>query len=268
MIAFPNAKINLGLNITKKRPDGYHELESCFFPIGWSDILEIIPSDKLEFNSTGIEIPGKPDQNLCLKAHQLLCVDFDLSPVKMHLHKIIPIGAGLGGGSSDGAFALKVMNDLFELNLTNSELESYAAQLGSDCPFFIQNRSKYVTGTGGNFSDIKVDLSGKQLIVVKPDLHISTGEAYAGIIPKPTTHDCKKIIEEQSITEWKDSLYNDFEGSIFPKHPEISALKSNLHDQGAIYASMTGSGSAVFGIFEAGEEVKVSTGKVWRQYLA
>lgn len=256
MVSFPNAKINLGLNIISKRPDGYHNIESCFYPITWCDILEIIPAKKTQFTSSGIDIPGALEENLCLKAYQLLNEDFDLPTVHIHLHKVIPIGAGLGGGSADASFVLKMLNEKYELSLSIEQLESYASKLGSDCPFFIQNKPVIASGTGTTFSSLDIDLMGKHLIVIKPDAHISTQEAYSGVFPKKPLHSIKEIIEDHPIKNWSSLLHNDFEDSIFPKHSSIEKIKADLYDQGAVYASMTGSGAAVYGIFE--QEIEVA----------
>lgn len=233
MVAFPPCKINLGLNVVRKRTDGYHDIETCFYPIPWTDILEIIPSDKFEFKMTGNPIPG--DDNLCVKAYKLL----NTPPASIHLHKIIPTGAGLGGGSSDGAWTLRLLNDVFDLSLTKDELRRYAAQLGSDCPFFIDDVPMIGKGRGEILTPAKINLKGKFIVIVKPDVHVSTAEAYAGIIPA-----------ERNL-DWSDlnSLRNDFEETIFRKHPVIKQAKQALHDAGASYASMSGSGSAVYGLF-------------------
>jgi len=267
LISFPNAKINLGLSITEKRSDGYHNLESCFYPIEWSDILEIVPDDELNFSSSGITIPGNDESNLCLQAYHLLKKDFDIPQVNIHLHKIIPIGAGLGGGSSDGAFALKMLNEIFNLSLSIQQLESYASQLGSDCPFFIKNQAKYVTGTGDEFQTIQIDLSGKHITVIKPNIHISTAEAYAGITPDMPTKNVKDIIENQSMTDWRSILINDFEKSIFPNHTQIAEVKRKFYAKGALYASMTGSGAAVFGIFDSETEFESTDDTIWTSQL-
>ncbi|WP_020527181.1 4-(cytidine 5'-diphospho)-2-C-methyl-D-erythritol kinase [Flexithrix dorotheae] len=249
MIVFPNAKINLGLNITEKRQDGYHNILSCFYPVGWSDILEIIPAASFSFQSTGIDIPGDPETNLVVKAFRLLKKDFNLPEVAIHLHKVIPIGAGLGGGSSDCAFAFKALNDLFELKMSSEKMQQYAQTLGSDCPFFIENKPLFVSGTGNQFQATNLSLKGKYIILVYPELHISTKEAYAGITPKPLTDD-PFVLLEGPVNQWKGKLSNDFEISLFPNYPFLEALKQKFYDQGALYASMTGSGSTVFGIFE------------------
>ena len=247
MITFPNAKINIGLNIVEKKPDGYHNLESCFYPIPWCDILEIIPSEKLQFTSDGISIPGG-GENLCLQAYQLLKKDFDISPVHIHLHKLIPIGAGLGGGSADCAFTIKMLNELFELKLTVKEMESYAGKLGADCPFFIQNKPKYVEGIGDVLTDIELDLAGYWLAVVYPGIHVSTQAAYANVTPSMPEHNLKSQLAEP-IESWT-LVKNDFEKSVFPVFHGIELVKRDLIARGAMYASMTGSGSAVFGLFK------------------
>ncbi len=249
MIVFPNAKINLGLNITEKRGDGFHTIQSCFLPVQWQDILEIIPAKKTTFKSSGIDIPGKPENNLCLKAYQLLKKDFQLPNVEIYLHKIIPIGAGLGGGSADAAFTLKVLNQLFELYLDDFILEEYAEKIGSDCPFFIKNKPTLALEKGTVFEAINTNLSGKHIVLVYPNIHISTAEAYAGIKPQKPTFSIKDIIENHPITEWENLLKNDFEASIFPNHPQLSKIKNQLYALGASYASMSGSGSTIYGIF-------------------
>jgi 4-diphosphocytidyl-2-C-methyl-D-erythritol kinase len=248
MLTFPNAKINLGLYITEKRADGFHNLETCFYPVSWTDGLEILSSDKLTFTQSGILIPGSPDQNLCLKAYQLLAKDFDLPPVKIHLHKVIPTGAGLGGGSADGAFTLKILNEIFELTISEEKLEEYAAQLGSDCPFFICNTPVFATGRGEIFENIKVELKGKYYVVVHPGIHISTSEAFSNITPKPAPQDLREVLLKP-VAEWKELVKNDFEESVFPAHPELKDLKEKLYELGAEYAAMSGSGSAIFGLF-------------------
>lgn len=251
LISFPNAKINLGLNITAKREDGYHNLESCFYPVPWQDMLEILPSEQSKFSSSGIDIPGSAGNNLCLQAYHLLQQKFNLPSVHIHLHKIIPIGAGLGGGSADAAFTLRMLIQLYELKLSDTELENYAAQLGSDCSFFVRNQPIFATGTGTNFSSINIDLAGRHIVIIKPDVHIATAEAYAGITPSIPETSVKEIIEINPIAEWKSLLKNDFEDGIFSSYPHIRSIKEELYKQGAVYASMSGSGSAVYGIFES-----------------
>lgn len=255
MISFPNAKINLGLHITAKRKDGYHDIETCMVPIPLYDALEMILSNKTVFDTSGLSIPGEEKDNLILKALKLLRKDFnDLPNVHIHLHKNIPMGAGLGGGSADAAFALTLMNNLFDLHLENWFLEDYAAQLGSDCAFFIDNTPKIATGRGEIMEPVKVDLKGNHLLLVKPPIHIGTKEAYAGVIPTKPEKDLTQILKDKTV--WKTELQNDFEISIFPQYPELAAIKKSLYDMGAYYAAMSGSGSTVFGLFEHKPEAK------------
>ena len=270
MLSFPNAKINIGLYITEKRSDGFHNLESCFYPVGWSDVLEILPAQELSFKSTGIAIPGNPEANLCLKAYHLVSQDFKMPPVMIHLHKIVPIGAGLGGGSADCAFTIKTLNDLFELNMSVETMENYARELGSDCAFFIQNKPKFCFGKGDEFEDIGLDLSGKFIVLVNPNIHISTAEAYSGIHLTPSPSPMERgVLTSYSplnrrgaggevnlekalqtpVNQWVNTVKNDFETHLLPKYPVIKNIKNSLYAHGAEYASMTGSGSTVFGIF-------------------
>jgi len=249
MVTFPNAKINLGLNIIEKRTDGFHDIESCFYPIEWSDVLEVLDSDQNQFYSHGIEIPESKHGNLCEQAYQLLKNEFDLPPIQIHLLKNIPIGAGLGGGSSNGAFILKLLNEKYQLGLNQEHLMKIASHLGSDCPFFINNTPTLATGTGTTFEPIKISLKGYYILLVYPNLHISTAEAYAKIKPARHQYSVKETIENTPITSWKDHLINDFERSLFPTYPALQKIKNELYDMGALYASMTGSGSTIFGIF-------------------
>jgi len=258
MIVFPNAKINIGLQITEKREDGYHNIHSCFYPMPWCDVLEIVESKKFRFESSGIAIPGKAEENLCVKAYQMLKKDFQLPPVDIHLHKQIPIGAGLGGGSADASFALKCLNDLFHLFLADSLLEDYAAQLGSDCPFFIQNRPVLAAGRGDEFEPIQIDLKGKYLVLIAPPIHVATATAYAGVQPKQPDINLKEWIEEQPLQLWKDKISNDFEASVFQQYPQIAEIKDKLYEMDALYASMSGSGACVYGIFERAMDLKNS----------
>lgn len=248
MISFPNAKINIGLNVVSKRDDGYHNLETIFYPVKLADALEIIESNTTSFSSSGIKIDGNPNDNLVFKAYQILQNDLDLPPVKLHLHKIIPFGAGLGGGSSDAAFTFKMLNEYFGLALSSDQLEKYAAKIGADCPFFIQNQATFATGIGDQFEPIQLDLSAYQIVIVKPNISVNTPEAYRNIIPQKPKFSLKEI-ENLEIEEWKRNIQNDFETSVFPLYPEIQELKENLYKLGAVYAAMSGSGSAVFGIF-------------------
>jgi 4-diphosphocytidyl-2-C-methyl-D-erythritol kinase len=249
MISFPNAKINLGLHITSKRKDGYHEIETCMVPVPLCDALEMIVDKKSGWNSTGLIIPGDANDNLILKAEKLLKKDFQGLPnLNIHLHKNIPMGAGLGGGSADGAFALKLMSNLFDLHLDDFFLEEYAAQLGSDCPFFIQNTPQIARGRGEILEPIDLSLKGSYLVLINPGIHVGTKEAYAGITPTPPTVKLEEVLADRS--RWKSELVNDFEPSIFRNHPEIAGIKEKMYDAGAFYAAMSGSGSSVFGLFE------------------
>lgn len=249
MISFPNAKINLGLHITAKRKDGYHEIESCMVPIPLFDGLEMILDKKSGWNSTGLDIPGDSKDNLILKAEKLLRRDFpNLPNLNIHLHKNIPMGAGLGGGSADGAFALKLMNNLFDLHLDDFFLEEYAAQLGSDCPFFIENTAKIARGRGEILEPIDLSLKGSYIVLINPGIHIGTKEAYAGVTPATPKIKLEEILVDRN--RWKTELVNDFELSIFTNHPEIEAIKSKMYSAGAFYAAMSGSGSSVFALFD------------------
>lgn len=300
MLSFPNCKINLGLQILNKREDGYHNLATVFYPLPLKDALELVrrddgrwttddsktlsdlPSEAIAkagvegsagviersrendviFSSTGLEIAGDEANNLCVKAYHLLKKDFpSLPPVLMHLHKAIPMGAGLGGGSADGAFALKLLNEKFQLNLTNEQLIAYALQLGSDCPFFILNKPCYATGRGELLEPIQLDLSVYKFAIVNPGIHVNTGWAFgqlnlSGRSAESEQRPDQKQIIQQPISTWKEQLINDFEEPVSKAHPEIAAIKQQLYDTGAVYASMTGSGSTVFGIFEKEPELK------------
>ncbi|MBI3509196.1 MAG: 4-(cytidine 5'-diphospho)-2-C-methyl-D-erythritol kinase [Bacteroidetes bacterium] len=259
MISFPNSKINLGLNIVEKRPDGFHNIETVFYPVGWKDIIEITPSKATELKITGNPVEGKLNENLCMRAYELLKKDHRIPPVKIHLHKNIPSGAGLGGGSSDAVSVLKMLNEIYDLNLSWGELHHYAKQLGSDCSFFVTNKPVFAQGKGDDLEGIQFSMKarpgeavgrGKFIVIVHPPAHVSTAEAYAGMTPRKSEISPAKIITEMPIEKWKDVLVNDFEKTIFKKYPEIEKLKMRLYEKGAIYASMSGSGSAVFGISE------------------
>ena len=248
MIVSPNAKINLGLNVLCKRVDGYHELSSIFYPVkDLCDILEILPSAEFSFSSSGIKIPG--EGNICTKVFEMLKQDFEISNVNIHLHKQIPIGAGLGGGSADGAFMLRAMNTLFDLQISIAQLEKYALQLGADCPFFIENTPKYVQGIGEKMSIVDLDFSTYELKFIFPEFHISTAEAYGGITPQIPATNLLDLIN-QPIENWKITVKNDFEVSTFLKYPHLEKMKEELYADGAIYASMSGSGSVLYGVFE------------------
>ena len=249
MIIFPNAKINIGLNIVSRRPDGYHNLETIFYPVNIKDALEVITSDVFKFQSSGLEIPGRVEDNLCVKGYNLLKKDFGLPPVKIHLHKHIPIGAGLGGGSADAAFFIRLLNQHFGIGLTDDQMMAYARQLGADCAFFIQNKPVFAFDKGDEIEPIKLDLSAYKIIVVMPAVHVSTAEAYSGVKPGPAKESLMELIS-YPVNEWKNFIKNDFETNIFKNYPEIRGVKAALYEAGAIYASMSGSGASVFGIFD------------------
>ena len=256
MITFPNAKINLGLNITKKRPDGYHNLETIFYPIPLEDALEVCPRQtagegKWSLAQSGLPVEGDPDKNLVVKAYKLLDEACGLPPTDIHLYKRIPSGAGLGGGSADAAFMLKLLNDTYALHLTDGQLEAYAAQLGADCAFFVRNRATFAEGIGNVFSPVDLSLAGWRLLLVKPDVFVSTRDAFARIRPRRPARSLKDIIK-LPVEQWKDCMANDFEESVFPQFPAISEVKAELYRLGAVYASMSGSGSSVYGLFAPG----------------
>lgn len=258
MITFPNAKINLGLSVVAKRPDGYHDLETVFYPVGIKDALEIIVREEpgCTLHVSGMEVTGNPEENLVVKAYRKLAARYALKGVDVYLHKHIPFGAGMGGGSADAAFMLCMLNDVFELNLTQAELEAIAGELGADCPFFCRNTPVFAAGTGNLFSDVNFSLKGYFLAVVKPQVGVSTKEAFGGIVPAQPLCSVKDIIEGQPVSEWKEVLRNDFEETVFPLYPQLAEIKQALYDAGAVYASMSGSGSSLFGIFEQTPDVK------------
>jgi len=250
MILFPNAKINIGLNIVSKRSDGYHNLQTIFYPLAIKDAVEVVEAHELRFSSSGLNIPGSADENLCLKAYHLLKIDFtELPTVHIHLHKHIPIGAGLGGGSSDASFFIKLMNQKFSLGLENSQMEHYASKIGSDCAFFIQNKPAYAIEKGEQLSLIDLDLSSYFIVLVMPPIGVSTAEAYQGLSPAPAADSLTEMIK-LPLPDWKSTIKNDFERSVFSKYPEIAKIKASLYEAGALYASMSGSGSSVYGIFK------------------
>ncbi|MEZ0483169.1 4-(cytidine 5'-diphospho)-2-C-methyl-D-erythritol kinase [Fibrella aquatica] len=270
MIAFPACKINIGLQLTDRRPDGFHNLLSAFYPVGWSDALEIIPAPAFGFSTSGLPIPGesRPGANLCVRAYELLRADHELPPVQMHLHKVVPIGAGLGGGSADAAATINLLNTQFNLNLSVDQREAYARKLGSDCAFFVQNRPQYCVEKGDVFEEIALDLSGYHILLVYPNLAISTAEAYSGVTPHQPEVPLRTLLEAP-IDAWRNTVHNDFEDSLFPKYPLLADIKQRLYDDGAVYASMSGSGSTVYGIFSAPPEKSphFSRYTVWKDKL-
>lgn len=249
MIVFPNCKINLGLHITGRRADGFHDLETVFYPLPVTDALEVISPGAMQFTSSGITIPGTVADNLCLQAFQLLQQDFpQLQPVNIHLHKHIPIGAGLGGGSADAAFMLQLLNNKFQLGLTEEQLMAYAARLGSDCAFFIPNRPCYATGRGEILEPLDLDLSGYSFLLVHPGIHVNTGWAFKQLTPQVPAHSLREMIQ-LPVADWRAVITNDFEAPVFSAHPVLATIKTTMYENGAVYASMSGSGSAVVGIF-------------------
>jgi 4-diphosphocytidyl-2-C-methyl-D-erythritol kinase len=279
MIAFPNCKINLSLRILNKREDGYHNLETIFYPVGWKDVVEVVrkddvrqstdhrsesnsrlTTDDISFTSTGLEVKGDAQNNLCIKAYHLLKKDFPSLPsIEMHLHKTIPMGAGLGGGSADGSFTLKLLNDKFQLGLSTEQLITYALQLGSDCPFFILNKPCFATGRGEILEPVELDLNAYQFVIVNPGIHVNTGWAFSQVAEYKLSGHSKwpdksvnlRTIIQQPVHTWKEQLFNDFEAPVCKAYPEIAAIKEDLYNAGALYASMTGSGSTVFAVFES-----------------
>jgi 4-diphosphocytidyl-2-C-methyl-D-erythritol kinase len=254
MLLFPNAKVNLGLSVTEKRPDGFHNLQTVFYPVGLSDVLEFVPDPEaapgtMSLLLTGLSVEGDPGDNLCHKAYQLLCRDFDLPGISVHLHKAIPTGAGLGGGSSDAAYMLKGLSEYFGLNIDTPGLEEYASMLGSDCAFFIRNEPVYATGRGNLFKKIDLDLNHYYIFLIHPGIHIATAAAYAQVIPGVPEITPEAIVRKP-VTEWKSILKNDFESGVFRNYPQIKAIKEKHYEQGAVYASMSGSGSSVYGIYK------------------
>jgi 4-diphosphocytidyl-2-C-methyl-D-erythritol kinase len=254
MIFFPNAKINIGLNIINKRSDGYHNIETIFCPIGLADILEFVilpgvPSGDVSYSFSGIPVDGSVESNLCIKAYRMLDKEFKLPAIAIHLHKIVPPGAGLGGGSSDAAFMLKALNKQFGLNLGEDQLCGFASQLGSDCAFFIKNRPLFGYERGNSFREIQSFPRYFEIAVINPGIHVNTAEAYAGICPGQPSQPLETLIN-LPVPEWKDKIINDFEDSIMKKYPVIRNIKNKLYEKGAVYASMSGSGSSVYGLFE------------------
>ncbi|PWU03215.1 MAG: 4-(cytidine 5'-diphospho)-2-C-methyl-D-erythritol kinase [Bacteroidetes bacterium] len=258
MILFPHCKINLGLRVIGKRPDGFHDIETVFYPFPLRDIIEVIKKpqsiphslhSEIEAYYTGLDIPGESEENICIRAYTLLKKDFpNIGPIELHLHKIIPIGAGLGGGSSDGAFMLRILNEIFNLQIPKQELLKYAAQLGSDCPFFIYDQPCFATGRGEVLEPISFDLTSYSMLLVNPNIHVNTAQAFSSLKSFGNGKSILSVLKNK-VELWKNDLTNDFESSVFEKYPAIQNIKQKLYDSGAIYASMTGSGSSVYGIF-------------------
>jgi 4-diphosphocytidyl-2-C-methyl-D-erythritol kinase len=262
VLVFPNCKINLGLHVVRKRSDGFHDLETVFYPLPFYDALELITAPPknpehftqvphnntvIYFAASGLEIPGNPQDNILIRACRLLLPP-DAPSFQIHLHKQVPMGAGLGGGSANGAFMLQLLQEVFHLNLPQNKLMPFAKQLGSDCPFFLENKPVFATGRGDITENIPVDLSGFSLMLIYPGIHIPTARSYAVISPAPRATSLKAVIR-RPVTDWKEHLVNDFEKNAFVDHPELAGLKTMLYEKGAVYASMTGSGSCIYGLF-------------------
>ena len=259
MILFPFAKINIGLNVVERRPDGYHNLETVFYPVPIHDALELVPMDKdfpseadCDIKVTGIPVEGDDCDNIVVRAYRLLKADYpeQLPRLHIHLHKGIPTQAGMGGGSSDCASMIVALNSMCHLQLDVSTMQAYAMRLGADCPFFIEGRAAYAEGIGEKLRPISLSLDGLWLAVIRPNISVSTREAFSLITPKHPTTNCLEIVSSQPVENWRDCLNNDFEDSVFAHHPEIGAIKEQLYQAGAVYASMSGSGSAVYGLFK------------------
>ncbi len=273
MICFPNAKINLGLNIISRRADGYHNIETIFYPIGMKDALEVINSevclndDKYRLFQYGDIVECDYANNLVIKAFSIISAERDLSNIDIHLLKKIPSGAGLGGGSADASFMLKIMNEKFDLGYSVEELMKFAAKIGADCSFFLHNKPAFATGIGDMLETVDLNLEGYHFVVVKPNVLISTKEAYSMIVPAKPSVSLKEIVKKP-VEEWSDIMKNDFEIPIFKKYPVICNVKCKLQEMGAIYSSMSGSGSAVYGIFDSKPELEgfFSDCFVWKSW--
>ena len=261
MLLFPNAKVNFGLNVLRKRADGYHDIATVMFPVkGLCDALEFVPASRRDgFHLSGTAVPGPAEDNICLKAVALLRRNFDIPPLGIYLHKAVPTGAGLGGGSANGAFMLKGLNTEFKLGLSDGELESAAAELGSDCAFFVKNVPALSEGRGEVLTPISLDLNGMHIALVHPGIHMATGPAYAKIVPSEASESPAKTVMARPVSEWKDLLNNDFEAFAYETHPEIKRIRDAFYTAGAQYAAMTGSGSAVFGIFDGAPPADLET---------
>lgn len=266
MITFANAKINIGLQVLNRRTDGYHNLDTVFYPLRLYDVVEVVESQETRLIPSGIPIPNNDGGNLCLRAYHLLQKDFDLPPVEIYLHKNIPIGAGLGGGSADAAFVLKLLNEKFSLGMEEPLLIRYARQLGADCAFFIRNAPVFATGIGDRFEDTPIDLSAYHVVLVNPDIHVSTAEAYRTVKPNVAGRNLRAAVN-LPLEMWKNHIFNDFEPGIFGKYPEIRGIKAALYECGALFAAMSGSGSSVYGIFDGKVELKELERKYRTYYI-
>lgn len=258
MLCFPNCKINLGLYVVHRRGDGYHDIETVFYPLQFNDVLEAVPGVETHLHTSGLAIPGKSEDNLVWKALQLLQARFPdrIPPLDIYLHKVLPMGAGLGGGSADGAFMLSLLNDQFELKLNKKKLAELALQLGSDCPFFIYNTPQFAYGRGEQMSDIPVNLSAYSIQLICPQVHVSTRLAFQMIKPRPAPFDLRQL-HSLPVTDYKACISNDFEAPVFQQHPVLADIKEQLYRRGALYAAMSGTGSTVFGIFPKSKKAEI-----------
>jgi len=268
MLRFPNCKINLGLYVTARRPDGYHDLETVFYPVQVQDSLEIIPANEPALHVSGLAVAGNKEDNLVWKAYMLLQKAFPASvpPFDIYINKTIPMGAGVGGGSADGAFMLQLINDYCQLGLDKTTLAELALQLGSDCPFFIYNTPMYAAGRGEQLEPIELSLKGYSIQLICPRVHVSTAAAFKMITPKPAPIDLQQL-GTLPIAEWENKISNDFEAPVFAQHPVLAQIKQQLYAGGALYASMSGSGSAIYGIFEKGRSAKINVGVDVKEYV-
>ncbi len=267
MLLFPNAKINLGLNILSRRPDKYHDISTVFYPVGWSDALEVISAKdarkECRLHLSGLPVDGDVQDNLVVKAYRMLAQDYPLPSVEVYLHKAIPFGAGLGGGSADASCMLRLLRDMFSLPLSDDGLAVYAARLGADCPFFIYNRPMLAEGIGERLSPIDISLRGYFLVLVKPEISVSTADAYSLVTPAVPSLSLPDVLS-RPVVEWKELLVNDFEKSVFKHYPVLSHLKQQLYDKGAVYVSMSGSGSTMYGLFEIlPKELYFPDSRIW-----
>ena len=284
MLCFPNCKINLGLYVTNRRDDGYHDIETVFYPLPLLDVLEIVPAAETQLHLSGLAVSGNIADNLVWKAYQLLHKNIPekniplapfaphkasakggIPPLDIYLNKTIPMGAGLGGGSADGAYMLRLLNDYCHLSLSNEELASFAAQLGSDCPFFIYNSPQFATGRGELMTEIALNLDGYSIQLICPDVHMATATAFSLITPKPAAYDLRQL-PKLPIEQWKTNISNDFEQIVFQQHPVLADIKQQLYEGGAIYAAMSGSGSVIFGIFPKDKKAMIKSGTHFKEH--
>ncbi|RYD55341.1 MAG: 4-(cytidine 5'-diphospho)-2-C-methyl-D-erythritol kinase [Sphingobacteriales bacterium] len=269
MVSFPNCKINLGLYITNKRDDSYHNLETVFYPIPLRDVLEVVPakSSEPELHISGKAVAGNKEDNLVWRAYKLMQKTFGerMPLLDIYLHKSLPMGAGLGGGSSDGAFMLRLLNEYCKLSLSEEQLAAYALQLGSDCPFFIYNTPQFAEGRGEQMEPVAIDLSGFSIQIICPQVHISTAKAFAMIKPQKASYNLRELAN-LPVVEWRDQISNDFEAAVFSQHPQLADIKQQLYNQGAIYASMSGSGSAIYGLFSKGHQATIQSDTAFERF--